>query len=86
VDFAKQVINMNWDIQCYVYTELFKREFRWLVISDKAPHLVTIFNLPDDRFYKSGKYKFERACGLFDKFNLGFKEPVFKSLDAPSWV
>ena len=86
VDFARQVVNMNWDLQCYVYTELFKRSFRWLVISDKAPHLVTIFDLPDNRFYESGRNKFEKATQLFNKFNLGMREPVFQSLDAPSWL
>lgn len=86
VAFGKQVMNMNWDIQCYVYTELFQREFRWLVINNKAPFLMTVFSLPDDKFYQSGKNKFEKACGLFRDFNAGEKSPVFQSLDAPYWA
>ena len=84
--FAKQVVNMNWHLQLYVYQELFGREVRWLVIDNKAPFLTTVYQLPDDTFYKAGRAKFEKACVLFDRFNSGEKSPVFNVLEAPKWL
>lgn len=87
--FAKQVINMGWDIQAYLYfkkAQELGKEFKWLVIGQDAPHTQRIYKLPDMRFIDSGESKFLEAEQLFIEFNKGNNIEKEHFLDAPQWM
>lgn len=85
--FAKQVINMGWDIQAYVYKKAFdfERDFKWIVVSPEAPHVNRIFNC-DQKFIDSGKMKYQKAEILFNEFNSEYDKGIEFELSPPNWL
>ena len=87
--FAKQVINMSWDIQAFIYftyAESVGKQFKWIVVSPQAPYVQRIYNICDMRCIERGESRFLEAVELFKQFNKDESVNIEQYLDFPSWV
>lgn len=85
-DWAKHVLNMNYDIQAYI-ASMSGREFYWIVVDDEAPYSAFIGE-PHVNFLQSGREKYEKAKKLFKELNDydGLKPVQTKRIEPPYWL
>jgi len=65
-DFKWSAYKYNYDVQCYIYQQLFGKPMKFYVI-DKTTHLLGRVNPPSD-FLRSGERKLIEALAVYDRF------------------
>ena len=68
-DFSWSANKYGYDVQCYLYCNLFKREYKdfHFLVLDKGSLDIGIFNCSEE-FYYRGEEKVEKALDLYNKF------------------
>lgn len=68
-DFAWSAKKYGYDVQCYLYCNLFNKTFKefFFLALDKGSLDIGIFNC-SEQFYYQGEEKVEKAIDLYNKF------------------
>ena len=68
-DFSWSANKYGYDVQCYLYCNLFKREYKdfHFLVLDKGSLDIGIFNCSEE-FYYRGEEKVQKALDLYNKF------------------
>lgn len=68
-DFSWSANKYGYDVQCYLYCNLFKKEYKdfHFLVLDKGSLDIGIFNCSED-FYYRGEEKVQKALDLYNKF------------------
>ena len=68
-DFSYSAQKYSYDVQCYLYCNLFKKDFKsfYFLVLDKKSLDIGIFNCSEE-FYYRGEEKVEKALDLYNKF------------------
>jgi len=68
-DFHHSANKYGYDVQCYLYCNLFKKEYKdfHFLVLDKGSLDIGIFNCSEE-FYYRGEEKVEKALDLYNKF------------------
>ena len=68
-DFSWSANKYGYDVQCYLYCNLFKKEYKdfHFLVLDKGSLDIGIFNCSEE-FYYRGEEKVEKALDLYNKF------------------
>ena len=68
-DFSYSAQKYSYDVQCYLYCNLFKKDFKsfYFLVLDKKSLDIGIFNCSEE-FYFRGEEKVEKALDLYNKF------------------
>ncbi len=68
-DFSYTAQKYSYDVQCYLYCNLFKRDFKsfYFLVLDKKSLDIGIFNCSEE-FYYRGEEKVQKALDLYNKF------------------
>ena len=67
--FSYSANKYGYDVQCYLYCNLFKKEYKdfHFLVLDKGSLDIGIFNCSEE-FYYRGEEKVEKALDLYNKF------------------
>jgi hypothetical protein len=68
-DFSWSANKYGYDVQCYLYCNLFNKEYKdfYFLVLDKGSLDIGIFNCSEE-FYFRGEEKVEKALNLYNKF------------------
>ena len=68
-DFSWSAQKFSYEVQCYLYCNLFKREYKdfHFLVLDKGSLDIGIFNCSEE-FYHRGEEKVQKALDLYNKF------------------
>ena len=68
-DFSWSANKYGYDVQCYLYCNLFNKEYKdfYFLVLDKGSLDIGIFNCSEE-FYYRGEEKVEKALDLYNKF------------------
>jgi len=68
-DFSWSANKYGYDVQCYLYCNLFNKEYKdfYFLVLDKGSLDIGIFNCSEE-FYYRGEQKVEKALDLYNKF------------------
>jgi hypothetical protein len=68
-DFSYSAQKYSYDVQCYLYCNLFNKDFKsfYFLVLDKKSLDIGIFNCSEE-FYFRGEQKVEKALDLYNKF------------------
>lgn len=68
-DFSWSANKYGYDVQCYLYCNLFSKEYKdfYFLVLDKGSLDIGIFNCSEE-FYYRGEQKVEKALDLYNKF------------------
>jgi hypothetical protein len=68
-DFSWSANKYGYDVQCYLYCNLFNKEYKdfYFLVLDKGSLDIGIFNCSEE-FYFRGEEKVEKALDLYNKF------------------